>query len=46
VTAILARRRQEPLPPSIITPDSLKLKAEPIADCARYDNLRKRREAA
>jgi transposase len=46
VTAILARRRQEPVPPSIITPDSLKLKAEPIADCARYDNLRKRREAA
>ena len=33
-------------PPSITTPDALKLKAEPIADCARYDNLRKGKEAA
>ena len=46
VMAILARRRQPPVPASITTPDALKLKTEPVADCARYDNLRKRREAA
>jgi hypothetical protein len=46
VMAILARKRQPPIPPSIATPDALKLKAEPIADCARYDNLRKGKEAA
>jgi hypothetical protein len=46
VMAILARKRQPPIPPSITTPDALKLKAEPIADCARYDNLRKGKEAA
>ena len=34
VIAILARKRQPPIPPSITTPDALKLKAEPIADCA------------
>jgi transposase len=46
VLAILARKRQ-PLPaPSIATPDALRLKAEPAADCARYDNLRKGREDA
>lgn len=46
VVAILARNRQPPAPPSITTPEALKLKAEPVADCARYDNLRKRREDA
>ena len=46
VIAILARKRQPPPAPSITTPDALKLKAEPIADCARYDNLRKGKEAA
>lgn len=46
VRAILARRRQPPVPASIATPDALRLKTEPVADCARYDNLRKRREAA
>jgi hypothetical protein len=46
VMAILARKRQPPVPPSITTPDALKLKTEPIADCARYDNLRKGKEAA
>jgi transposase len=39
VLAILARQRQPPPAPSITTPDALKLKAEPIADCARYDAL-------
>ncbi len=41
VLAILARKRQPPAPPSITTPEALKLRTEPIADCARYDNLRK-----
>ena len=45
VMAILARRRQPPIPPSITTPDALKLRSEPAADCARYDTLRERREA-
>jgi transposase len=43
VVAILARRRQPPPAPSITTPDALRLKAEPIADCARYDALRSTR---
>jgi transposase len=46
VLAILARKRQPPAPPSIITPEALKLHTEPIADCARYDNLRKARNNA
>jgi hypothetical protein len=37
---ILARRR-EPAPPlTILTPDALRLRHEPAADCARYDGLR------
>jgi transposase len=44
VIAILARKRQPPTPPSITTPDALKLKSEPIANCARYDTLRKKEE--
>jgi len=39
IVAILARQRQPPPAPSITTPDALKLKAEPVADCARYDAL-------
>ena len=46
VLAILARKRQPPPAPSIATPEALRLKAEPAADCARYDNLRKGREDA
>ena len=37
VVAILARQRQPPPAPSITTPDALKLKAEPIADCVPRD---------
>jgi hypothetical protein len=38
---ILARRR-EPAPPlTILTPDALRLRHEPAADCARYDSLRR-----
>ena len=44
VLAVLARRRQPPLPPSIATPRTLQLKTEPAADCARYDRLRGKRE--
>ena len=46
VLAILARTRQPPAPPSITTPEALKLRTEPTADCARYDKLRQRREDA
>jgi len=39
---ILARRREQPaLPLTILTPDALRLRHEPKADCARYDNLRR-----
>ena len=38
---ILARLRQ-PVPPlTILTPDALRLRHEPAADCARYDSLRR-----
>jgi transposase len=38
---ILARRRQPVAPITIITPDVLRLRHEPTADCARYDTLRR-----
>ena len=41
ILAVLARQRQPPAPPSIITPDALRLKIEPTADCGRYDTIRK-----
>jgi hypothetical protein len=35
-------RRREPGPPLAITsPDALRLRCEPAADCARYDRLRR-----
>jgi hypothetical protein len=46
ILAILARKRQLPTPPSITTPEALKLRTEPTAECARCDNLRQRREDA
>ncbi len=46
VLAILARKRQPPAPPNTTTPEALKLRTEPTADCARYDALRQRREDA
>ena len=40
VLNILARQRQ-PAPPAIIpTPEGLKLRHQPVADCQRYDSLR------
>src|SRR5208283_3427647 len=37
IRTVLARRRQPAAPPSITTPDALRLKIEPAADCGRYD---------
>ncbi|MCI0466350.1 MAG: IS21 family transposase [Beijerinckiaceae bacterium] len=37
---ILARRRDPGPPLTILTPDALKLRRVPLADCARYDQLR------
>jgi hypothetical protein len=41
ILTILARKQQVELPPSITTPDALRLKYEPKADCGRYDSLRR-----
>ena len=37
---ILARRREPAAPVTIVTPQGLRLRHEPAADCARYDSLR------
>ena len=41
VLNILARQRNPDPPPTIFTPAALTLRHAPIADCARYDNLRR-----
>jgi hypothetical protein len=38
---ILARRREPAAPITITTPQALRLRHEPAADCARYDSLRR-----
>jgi len=38
---ILARRRETAAPITIGTPEALRLRHEPVADCARYDSLRR-----
>jgi hypothetical protein len=38
---ILARQRDPGPPATIMTPEALRLRHEPAADCARYDNLRR-----
>ena len=38
---ILARRRDPVVPVRIMTPEALRLHHEPVADCARYDTLRR-----
>ena len=38
---ILARRREATKPITIMTPEALRLRHEPVADCARYDSLRR-----
>jgi hypothetical protein len=37
---ILARRREPEPPITIITPEALRLRYAPAADCDRYDSLR------
>jgi hypothetical protein len=41
ILTVLARQRQPAAPPSVTTPDALRLKIEPAADCGRYDSIRK-----
>jgi hypothetical protein len=41
VLNILARRRDPGPSATIVTPDALQLRHAPIADCARYDSLRR-----
>jgi transposase len=41
VINILARRRELAPPITIMTPDALRLRHTPTADCARYDRLRR-----
>ncbi len=36
----LSRRRPTVVVPTIATPDALRLRYEPVSDCARYDSLR------
>jgi hypothetical protein len=38
---MLARLRQPLAPAIILTPDALRLRHEPVANCARYDSLRR-----
>ena len=38
---ILARQRDPGPPIAVLTPADLTLRHEPVADCARYDNLRR-----
>jgi hypothetical protein len=38
---ILARRRAPVSPITIATSEALRLAVEPVADCARYDSLRR-----
>jgi transposase len=41
ILAVVARQLAPPVPPSITTPDALRLRLEPVADCGRYDSIRK-----
>jgi hypothetical protein len=41
ILTILARQRQPAPLPSITTPDALRLNIEPMADCGRYDSIRR-----
>jgi len=40
VLNILARQREPPPAVTILTPEALRLRHEPVANCARYDSLR------
>jgi hypothetical protein len=41
ILTVLARRLQPAQPPSITTPDALRLTIAPAADCSRYDSVSK-----
>ena len=41
ITSILARRRQPEPSIMVATPAALRLRHAPVADCARYDSLRR-----
>ena len=41
VLNILARQREPAAPLTIMTPEALRLRHAPVADCARYDTLRR-----
>jgi hypothetical protein len=41
VLNILARQRDPAPAVSIVTPEALRLRHAPVADCARYDRLRR-----
>ncbi len=41
VINILARRREPAPTPPIMTPEALRLRHAPVADCSRYDSLRR-----
>jgi hypothetical protein len=41
VLNILARQREPPAPLTVLTPDALRRQHEPLADCGRYDSLRR-----
>ena len=41
VLNILSRRREPDPVPTILTPEALRLRHLPAADCARYDQLRR-----
>jgi transposase len=38
---ILARRREATAPVTVLAPEALRLREAPVADCARYDTLRR-----
>ena len=40
VLNLLARANEPDVPAPLLTPAALTLDLEPLADCARYDNLR------
>jgi transposase len=41
ILSILSRKRDTPPPMTIMTPEALRLRHVPIADCTRYDSLRR-----
>jgi transposase len=46
VINILARQREPTPPATVMTPDALRLRHAPVADCTRYDSLRRPSDGA